>query len=1247
MMRISHLTDTARSYEDNRSIDDDRPSVDEDWIYAQPHWLEIHYFKDRNDPRLKTHAFIPRISMYEVQMSGKQELDMSLITIPLLSDSDRHLVSQAEPQGQNAFGWLDQYDEERFQRTKPSAGLDKSNTIRRSTIVRKSVAQPRHVADIFGSPSSGNNTSQYGAQTGSSRAWKGLREQVVHVEESPAAARSRSIVKHDRTPSVETTGSVHKPLIARTPASKPLMVGMRGFSFNKATAVTGQSTAAPTPTKEKKADMIPSSVEASRGTSKVTDRVKSSLARYPSSTKETSPRASSPVTPGSVQEDVPAKAPSRPPSAVPDPKSPTISLAAIGSTPRNRTRFEPVGHVIRQKSQIGTSAPSSPYSPWLTVVNPCQPSTTFDAAKQYRRWHHLYPRFAETSAMKWKSLCSPASLPLTTSFFPTVEELEDHYTEGSHRVIVDDTDLPDLSFARAKLLNELVSFRLSKGFQVVQGQVIAGLHRGTANLNIFDERTMIDEGVTIILSKGDSIHVLCNEHSDIQVMKYYRKLNTARTSSTNQASRNSLTYKPFLRTTFADDYNQHTLHFSLMPEQYNWSAVDQYISSERTEQLDYPESLNFWRARFVFIPVPPHRDPRRLASLAEDTDDEIRIEGIQRITQIWDRNRYHASSTKSHPPQRHDADPNPLRLDIQTRDASAVAASGFHGAPFLPQAQPDTTVSAFSQSDLDLHKLAHALQTDPSIKLVDRRWYLKTHLSCFVGSELITWLLHVVKDLTSREEAVKLGEQLMEKGLFKHVRGRHNFRDGNFFYSLSGEYREHRGESRMSWFGKRSDRSVTSTPAFLPTPLPEHLKDIPSLDLHNALADHDPTSRPESNADKPASSFQISGMMEYDVDPRRRSKRPEIIKLHYSMLYNPETCFPFRIEWLDCNPKLIEDALTHWASTAEKYGHCLVQLPLAEAHKISQTIPFRAPYMITVSVHPPGDPIPRLGDNTSSTPLPPGTASTSASSTAAPAKPPPRHPYQRALLKRFHFVLEQEAAANFPAHMNITFTWGRNDYRYNQFIHRSGHCLAQIDDEGRLLFVINRMHDYRAAVVVGKEPREGAGGAGGGGGAGGAGGGGGDAGTSRPGSAAAGRTRTSTTTPITSPAIYALNHSPSPTTNPSQATNTSVSITTSSQPSPLIPASSTSTLPSSAQALLLGHTFASAAVSENPEIVIRAIEAFCADEAALGAFWDEVEANTAVAASVSGTPVLGAMDAGSGKTRGVGAGQGGMEGFVL
>merc|ERR1712228_556941 len=72
------------------------------------------------------------------------------------------------------------------------------------------------------------------------------------------------------------------------------------------------------------------------------------------------------------------------------------------------------------------------------------------------------------------------------------------------------------------------------------------------------------------------------------------------------------------------------------------------------------------------------------------------------------------------------------------------------------------------------------------INIADRTWMLKTYRDCFVGKELVNWIIKYTKT-NSREIAVEIGEHLRNKGAFKHVSAKHSFKDDNLYYRFTSD----------------------------------------------------------------------------------------------------------------------------------------------------------------------------------------------------------------------------------------------------------------------------------------------------------------------------------------------------------------------------------------------------------------------------------------------------------------------------
>ncbi|KAF2855605.1 hypothetical protein T440DRAFT_158766 [Plenodomus tracheiphilus IPT5] len=709
-----------------------------------------------------------------------------------------------------------------------------------------------------------------------------------------------------------------------------------------------------------------------------------------------------------------------------------------------------------------TLSPTSAIAPWAILVNPCNPKKNIiNSRNQYRRWHHVFPRTLRTGTVKWRSLCSPAAVPLTHEWFPTPMQIATEYNESPYKISPnEDDDMQENPKSRESLIKELIAFRLSHGFQVIVGSSVAEFsgREEKALASILAPDYMSNDGDTVFMSVGNNIHQLvCVAGGEVEVKRYTRKPTTALESSAGVDM--PFPYKPYIRTAFEDDYNPRDVVLRPPRKEYNWNIIDTFLAGYHDE---FSEVLRFWRARFVLIPVDiPHVHRRHLPMLAEDSEEEIRLEGIQKLTQLWQKFRYISPEERHYHPatSTKQKDPNPLAIEYHTRDLSAIVAAGPDHAifndtdsEFQPSLYPDA--EKYHKSNIDLKKLAEDLQGEKGIQMLDRRWHLKLHQNCFVGFDLTNWLLSNIKDVETRDEAVEVGNDLMNKGLFVHVQRRHQFRDGNFFFQIAAEYRAPRPESRTGWFGMRkTDKSVPSTPlvdAPRSSPLASKAsKPRPSTaDSSSASSDSVPDGEKtptRNNATK--RQVTLSRVMRYDVDPRKRSYRPEIISLHYDRLHNPDNCYHIRIDWMNVTAKLIEDAIVTWATSVEKYGLKLVEVPIAEARNIVEYHPFRSPYPVKLALQPPLAYPETAWDSAHFSPQ--------YSSTD-------RFAYHKALLRRLNFVLDMEAASSFPPDVKVTYSWGIPDYKYTQFIHRSGTLLAQITDEGNLLLLANRLAHNRA-----------------------------------------------------------------------------------------------------------------------------------------------------------------------------------------
>ena len=1089
------------------------------WGYGIPHWMDVSFWvsatsrKSHNESlqqnylsNVTTEGFVPRVRMYELQNIGIMEREVEGISVRYLMDDMRkpkktrssNLASNTIPSHPpditlpSAGRWDLLPHVENSNHSQPqkynSAAIRKSNGLPiqdhklqamegydrgifgvREKPVRRRSSNSRLLQDrrssLLGAQSDSPNPLHPATSTAGSRGT--IKKSKAAAPPNLSLASSPVAIKSDNTASVAKGATSFRS----SRLNRQISYGLRGLGVGppKAIASTEISHASGAPELA-----VPSNSSIISSESKPSPLL--------SARKEKTTVAvhipSSPKGRISTKDDQPSK-----PIPI-NAKESTQSDGESSSADDRAGSFSSVGtrFLRKQSSTDGlflatsgrraaprvkpsssreirpTLSPKHALSPWLTLLNPSNPDKdNQDVASRFGgRWQHVYPRTLREASVKWRSLCSPAAVPLTTAAFPSARQLDSDYVQTTYRLSCNDTasDLSEVPTTRSDLMQELIGNRLSHGLQLVIGPDVA---RATGQpslhlVDVFDIEAISRDGSVTYMSMGQVIHrLLCVEGNEVEVTRFTRKPMAALAQATTHDS--PTLYTAMVRTALAPAYASRSFDFSSLREDYNWNALDLFTTGHKERSIETSDQLRFWKARFVLIPVDIPSSRRALST--EDNEEEIRLEGIKFLTQQWQRHRYVAPDDRRFQPvaiKKKDANPldiiyntsNPSELVRSESDRLAtVESQNSEGKPI--QLLPESEL--FSRRELNLPNLAAAIQGEKGIRMMDRRWHWRMHHNCFVGSELTTWLLISFRDIDTREEAETFGNVLMTSGLFQHVERRHNFRDGNYFYQFTETYNA-RPQSRGGWFSStRSKGSVPSTPLQGPV-----AKDSPGSFRSRAESNAGKSSLENdtltpTRTSKTKLEVALSKVMRVHIDHRNNSRRLELVDLHYDRLHNPDNCFHFRIDWpTSVTSKFIEDAIVSWASSVERFGLRLVEVPIAEAAEISNLEPFRTPYMIKPALHPPSPmlrSVASMSDNVGTTPA--------------------YVHYYSLILKRFDFVLDLEAANDFPTDVDVKYSWGRPDFRYPQYIHKSGVLLVQITDDGQLLLLANRLFQTRSA----------------------------------------------------------------------------------------------------------------------------------------------------------------------------------------
>ncbi|KAF2771508.1 hypothetical protein EJ03DRAFT_325548 [Teratosphaeria nubilosa] len=946
--------------------------------YALPHWVDISFWGGRSDD-FASRWLMPQASE-----------DLSNVALPLLqNESNTNNIAFIASYDDQVFG------KKRRQLTVPG-GVSATQTASSAETVK---IPPRPIEP----PVSAGQAEPYPIPEQPRKEEPGSRASMTAAQNSVKRAKRESLPPH----------SLMAP-------GRKISFGLKGLAPGRGLASTSVSTEHASQGR----DIVPSGpFQPNEASSGIAQQIRRSLARKPSQqsmashSTNSSIEATKPIViqtghaHGKDEEDTAQTVQQNVLATVTEAE--LAEDGSLGNTPKAK---DPFYAAVKAAEEEGTWLTS----PWLTLLNPCNPQRgNMRVAAQYRKWQHVFPRAVSSADFKWTSMCTPATLPLTTEYRPSLRELERYPSKKVRRLLVSQ-DYGGSQTGAQYVLERLIFLRLSYGFQIAITEMsVADLERSGKH-----ER--------ILLSLGNVHHeLLCLSDTEVQIVEY----SAEPTKDDNATHADDIdNYSARIRGAASLSAGLSSVTLGTARAKPDWSGLDDQIVA----QSFVNSSEGCSRMRLVLIPIEPPRSNQ--ATARELSDEERHIEGIQKLTQLWQRNRYytaedqkrHVFLTKPKPgaPAAHGQEPNPLAIEYQTKDPSAVVNG--YGSSLTGQLNEGdiALVSLFSDHELfqtstfDVEKLARRMQEAPphGVEVKDRRWFARLHYKCFRGDEMVNWLLRVFRDVESREHATDIGNELMRRGIFAHVRHKHDFRDGNYFYQIASAHRTTDYPDTVNMFARGSLRSIPPTPTVeMRTPL---MRPVQFDNESNPSGRLTPILLPQDKKQ-----LLLSQMMLYNVDPKK-SDQIEIVSLHYDRIHNPENCYHIQLEWVNTTAMLIRESVGRWASVAESHGLRLVQLPLAEAHKLPLQHPFDQPVHVKLALRPP--------DRILATPvLDPHTFHAHASIVDAPD-------YQKALLRKLDFVLDYEAASLFNADLDVTYSHGKPDYSLTQFIHKSGLVLAQI-----------------------------------------------------------------------------------------------------------------------------------------------------------------------------------------------------------
>uniref|UniRef100_A0A8C7C116 GATOR1 complex protein DEPDC5 n=1 Tax=Neovison vison TaxID=452646 RepID=A0A8C7C116_NEOVI len=220
----------------------------------------------------------------------------------------------------------------------------------------------------------------------------------------------------------------------------------------------------------------------------------------------------------------------------------------------------------------------------------------------------VVPGFCCTVGVDWKSLTTPACLPLTTDYFPDRQGLQNDYTEGCYDLLpeadIDRRDEEGVQMTAQQVFEEFICQRLMQGYQIIvqpkapkpNPTVPPPLSSSPLYSRGLVSRNRPEEEDQYWLSMGRTFHKVTLKDKMITVTRYLPKY-------PYESAQIHYTYS--LCPSHSDsEFVSCWVEFSHERlEEYKWNYLDQYICSAGSEDFSLIESLKFWRTRFLLLPA--------------------------------------------------------------------------------------------------------------------------------------------------------------------------------------------------------------------------------------------------------------------------------------------------------------------------------------------------------------------------------------------------------------------------------------------------------------------------------------------------------------------------------------------------------------------------------------------------------------------------------------------------------------------
>ncbi|XP_067941804.1 GATOR complex protein Iml1-like isoform X2 [Watersipora subatra] len=517
------------------------------------------------------------------------------------------------------------------------------------------------------------------------------------------------------------------------------------------------------------------------------------------------------------------------------------------------------------------------------------------------------------TGVDWRSLTTPALLPITTDYYPDEQQLERDYQVQNYML----DPLLDSPTNYAEFFTELVSIRLALGFQLIQA-ANSEQKKEPADLSSIKRASNKNASSRKVyrLSVGKIFHELSFSAADCSItVKVQQPKKTVRVRQ--------IEYKYQFMSPDCNDYNDSVTKFvSEQPECYKWNILDNYVinrGSKDDENQDTfninNESMKYWCSRFCLLPMNNNAKVKKIREIVNN-------QGCLPICDIF--NPVEAKDYGRH-------NDGFVRFLLEMINCVKRVLPG-SSAQFTEDQRFDLPVGD-SRRMVELMK-----DSNFGLPFVDGK-AAGLPPCTFVSYDAMLWIRKHCKHVHDNREALQVLQKLLDEKLIEHIsHGQRNFLCGVYLFYITSMNPDSSPQpvtdsADAFYFDKEW---VEVTLAVLPNDCMFYPSTSNALGPQRRTVSPQKHSRQSSYTPNTAHSLSevSSGYKSSDIDAhmsrlaKEALRRVEWTSFKYHSFYHPCSGFDFQLNWIVATGGLLYKMINSWKRKLTNSGFHLLPIPI-------------------------------------------------------------------------------------------------------------------------------------------------------------------------------------------------------------------------------------------------------------------------------------------------------------------------------